>query len=239
MPESYMQLYSQLNSEIARCNDGAWFVFNPLRSKLEGTSARDADVTEFRYALLEADSKTKEEQWEQLVRMHLPIKAVVWSGGKSLHAFVKINAGTDKELYDERVQKLYNFLESKDIEIDIANKNSSRLSRISGFFRGDDMQYLVAREMGSKDWDTFERLYLNKRQTPEAVAEKESDIAELINEYGYFVERDSKGIPNKLNELFFAAYVVQRQKLAVTFAMRYPSIRNLIIMIRKLHSTTK
>ena len=99
------------------------------------------------------------------------------------------------------------------------------------------MQYLVAREMGTKDWDEFERLYLNKRQSPEAVAE--NDIAELINEYGNFVECDAKGIPNKLNELFFAAYVVQKQKLAVTFAMRYPSIRNLIIMIRKLHSTTK
>ena len=129
------------------------------------------------------------------------------------------------------------WLESKNIEIDIANKNSSRLSRIPGFFRGDDMQYLVAREMGTKDWDEFERLYLNKRQISEAVAENE--IAELINEYGNFVECDAKGIPNKLNELFFAAYVVQRQKRAVTFAMRYPSIRNLIIMIRKLHSTTK
>ena len=146
--------------------------------------------------------------------MHLPIKAVVWSGGKSLHAFVKIDSGTDKALFDERVRKLYNFLESKNIEIDKANKNACRLSRIPGFFRGDDMQYLVAREMGSKDWDTFERLYLNKQQPTEA-AEKENDIAELIKEYGYFVERDSKGIPNKLNELFFAAYVVQKNKLAV------------------------
>ena len=215
MPESYMQLYSQIYSEIARCNDGAWFVFNPLRSKLEGTSARDADVTEFRYVLIEADSKTKEEQWEQLVRMHLPIKAVVWSGGKSLHAFVKIDAGTDKALFNERVRKLYDFLESKHMDIDKANKNPCRLSRIPGFYRGDNMQYLVAREMGTKDWETFERLYLNKQQTPEAVAENESDIAELINEYGNFVECDAKGIPNKLNELFFAAYVVQKQKLAV------------------------
>ena len=140
---------------------------------------------------------------------------------------------------DFEFKQLAFWLESKNIEIDIANKNSSRLSRIPGFFRGDDMQYLVAREMGTKDWNEFERLYLNKKKTSEAVAEKENDIAELINEYGNFVERDSKGIPNKLNELFFAAYVVQKQKLAVTFAMRYPSIRNLIIMIRKLHSTTK
>ena len=213
MPESSAQLYSQIYSTIAKSHDGAWFIFNPLRSKLEAKTAREVDVTEFRYVLIEADSKTKEEQWEQLVRMHLPIKAVVWSGGKSLHAFVKIDAGTDKALFDERVRKLYDFLESKNIEIDKANKNACRLSRIPGFFRGDDMQYLVAREMGSKDWDTFERLYLNKQQPSEA--EKEKDIAELIKEYGYFVERDSKGIPNKLNELFFAAYVVQKNKLAV------------------------
>lgn len=218
---------------------GLGLSFILFRSKLEGTSARDADVTEFRYVLIEADSKTKEEQWEQLVRMHLPIKAVVWSGGKSLHAFVKIDAGTDRALYNERVRKLYDFLESKNMDIDKANKNPCRLSRIPGFFRGDDMQHLVAREMGTKDWNEFERLYLNKRQSSEAVAENENDIAELINEYGNFVECDTKGIPNKLNELFFAAYVVQKQKLAVTFAMRYPSIRNLIIMIRKLHSTTK
>lgn len=123
--------------------------------------------------------------------MNLPIKAVVWSGGKSLHAFIKIDAGTDRALYNERVRKLYDFLESKNMDIDKANKNPCRLSRIPGFFRGDDMQYLVAREMGTKDWDEFERLYLNKRQSSEAVAE--NDIAELINEYGNFVECDAKG----------------------------------------------
>ena len=36
MPESYMQLYSQLYSEIARCNDGAWFVFHPLSQQVGG-----------------------------------------------------------------------------------------------------------------------------------------------------------------------------------------------------------
>ena len=208
MPESYMQLYSQLYSEIARCNDGAWFVFNPLRSKLEGTSARDADVTEFRYVLIEADSKTKEEQWEQLVRMHLPIKAVVWSGGKSLHAFIKIDAGTERALYNERVRKLYDFLESKNMDIDKANKNPCRLSRIPGFFRGDDMQYLVAREMGSKDWDTFERLYLNKRQYPEEVDSSDNG-ALLIERYGAPFAFTKSGDVQSLNQSFFAAYTKQ------------------------------
>ena len=67
------------------------------------------------------------------------------------------------------------------------------------------MQYLVAREMGTKNWNEFERLYLNKRQSSEAVAEKENDIAELINEYGAVVSgnfvKEAADIYEKRNRL--------------------------------------
>lgn len=61
------------------------------------------NVTSFRYAVLESDT-VPEEQWlKVLIKLPLPIVAIYTSGGRSLHALVRIDAG-DKLTWDMMVR---------------------------------------------------------------------------------------------------------------------------------------
>ena len=147
---------------VQSCHKGAWISLNPVSQQIKEKAPTDSEVTDYRHALVEADDLSQDEQWQQLRELNLPVLAVVWSGGKSLHIIVKIDAGNDVKLYRERIAKLYAFLEQKGFPADRANKNPSRLTRLPGVRRDGDMQYLVAREFGPKDWDSFERMFLSK-----------------------------------------------------------------------------
>ena len=83
-------------------NAGAWIRINPL----DGKGAGDKNVTRYTYALAEADSMPIEEQKKLLINLKLPIAALVESGGKSVHAVVKIGASNRAE-YDQRVAFLF------------------------------------------------------------------------------------------------------------------------------------
>ena len=113
-----------------------------------------------RFTVKSVQQKTSEEQWAELSKLHLPIQSVVWSGGKSLHALVLIEAGTDRKLYDERVKALHEYLDRHNFPYDKANKNPSRLTRLPGVRRGDDIQYLAAGKSGPASWKEFEAVYL-------------------------------------------------------------------------------
>ena len=147
---------------VQSCHKGAWISLNPGSQQIKEKAPTDSEVTDCRHALIEADDLSKEEQWQKLRELNLPILAVVWSGGKSLHAIVKIDAGNNREFYKKRVELLHGYLKENGFPVDIANKNPSRLTRLPGVRRENDMQYLVAREFGPKDWDSFERMFLSK-----------------------------------------------------------------------------
>ena len=133
--------------------------------------------------------------------LNLPILAVVWSGGKSLHAIVKIDAGSDMELYKKRVELLHDYLKEKGFPADRANKNPSRLTRLPGVRRGNDMQYLVASEFGSKDWDTFERMFLNKTDRRAETSPINGQLGGRptipVTDYAeaFLAENSTKGVP--------------------------------------------
>ena len=61
---------------------GAWICFNPV----DGQGRRDANITEYRYALVESDEQDLDRQAAILHQMELPLAALVYSGGKSIHA---------------------------------------------------------------------------------------------------------------------------------------------------------
>ena len=126
---------------------GAWIQFNPVDGK--GVS-RD-HVTSFRYSLLECDSIPKDEQI-RLFRTHqFPIKVMVDSGGKSVHAIIMIDADNRAE-YDERVRYLYLYCEKHSIPVDGQNKNPSRKSRLPGVTRNGNKQYIIDTNMGKRSW---------------------------------------------------------------------------------------
>ena len=159
-PEEWDAFQASLSKKYDNCANGAWATFNPVNRDIAGQASSDKDVTDFRYALIEADDLAKEEQWKKISSLNLPIETIVWSGNKSYHILVKIEASTDKELFARRVKLLYNYLERKGFPADNSNKNPSRLTRIPGFMRKDDKQVLASLASGPATWQEFEGKYL-------------------------------------------------------------------------------
>lgn len=165
----------QLRRELAECGGdvakvigdwdpdvGAWVRFNPL----DGRGCGNSNVTEYRYALVESDSLPPERQRGMVEAMHLPCAAVVSSGGKSVHAIVRVDAGRDYDLYRKRVEALYAYCRRHGFMPDEANKNPSRLSRMPGVTRRGRRQLLLATSCGAESWAAWE----------EWVAESEDDL---------------------------------------------------------------
>lgn len=126
---------------------GAWIRFNPV----DGTGVKNENVTAFRFALVESDTLPIAEQDAMYRKLELPIAALVHSGGKSLHAIVRVDA-KDAEEYRQRVDFLYDFLEKNGLAVDRQNRNPSRLSRMPGVTRNGNRQYLAGTNIGRKSW---------------------------------------------------------------------------------------
>lgn len=129
---------------------GAWIRFNPVNG--EGVS--NSNVTAWRYALVESDIMPLDQQYRLYCKLNLPIAAMVASGGKSIHAIVRVDANTPAE-YRNRVDQLYTILEKRGMVIDKQNKNESRLSRLPGCVRGNNKQTLIGTNMGCASWDEW------------------------------------------------------------------------------------
>lgn len=132
---------------------GAWIRFNPL----DGKGVKNENVTDFRYALVESDYLEIDKQNEIIRALELPVACLVHSGGKSLHAIVRIDAADYTE-YRKRVDYLYAICKKNGLEIDTQNRNPSRLSRMPGVVRNGHKQWLIDTNIGKanfaewKDW---------------------------------------------------------------------------------------
>ena len=129
---------------------GAWIRFNPL----DGGGVSNANVTELRYALVESDTLELERQKAIMEELQLPIALMVYSGGKSIHAIVKVDAVTTQD-YREKVDYLYRICEKNGLSIDKQNKNPSRMSRMPGVKRGAKTQYILAENIGLPTFDEW------------------------------------------------------------------------------------
>ena len=126
---------------------GAWIRFNPV----DGEGVKNENITRFKYALVESDTMPISDQDAIYRKLELPIACMVHSGGKSLHAIVRVDA-EDYTEYRKRVEFLYDFLEKNGLAVDKQNRNPSRLSRMPGITRNGNRQYLVATNIGRKSW---------------------------------------------------------------------------------------
>ncbi|GEC93796.1 AAA family ATPase [Brevibacillus brevis] len=148
-----IQLLNQSNGDIGSVlgdynpEAGAWIRFNPL----DGKGVKNDNVTEFRYALVESDTMDIEKQHAIMRELELPIAVLVYSGGKSLHAIVRIDAVSYDE-YRKRVDYLYNVCKKNGLSIDNQNRNPSRLSRMPGIERNGKKQFIVDTHIGKSSW---------------------------------------------------------------------------------------
>lgn len=153
----------QLISELATCKGdlgrvigdykpeaGAWIRFNPL----DGKGVKNENVTQYRYALVESDTLAVGKQLALIKELELPVAALVYSGGKSVHAIVKIEADTYDE-YRKRVNYLYDVCKKNGLAIDQQNRNPSRLSRMPGVIRNGHKQFLIDTNIGKESWQEW------------------------------------------------------------------------------------
>lgn len=126
---------------------GAWIRFNPM----DGKGCKNENITDYRYALVESDSMDIDQQNALIRELELPVACLVYSGKKSLHAIVHIDAADSRE-YRQRVEFLYNICKKNGFKVDTQNKNPSRLSRMPGFERNGKKQFLVDTNIGKESW---------------------------------------------------------------------------------------
>lgn len=148
-----LRKYNDIGAVVGDCNPkaGAWIRFNPL----DGNGVKNDNVTSFRYALVESDSLPLEKQNALIRELQLPVAALVYSGGKSVHAIVKIEAADFQE-YRKRVEYLYDVCTKNGLKVDTQNKNPSRLSRMPGVVRNGHKQFLMGTNLGKQSWQEWQ-----------------------------------------------------------------------------------
>jgi hypothetical protein len=102
-----------------------------------GTPSLRADncVMAFKYAVVEFDDMPREDQIGFWLSIHLPVVALIDSGGKSIHGWVKVDA-PDRAAWEKYVEgKLFPMLTT--IGCDPSCRNEARLSRLPGHFRAE------------------------------------------------------------------------------------------------------
>lgn len=153
----------QLIEALGKCGDdvgavlgdynpqaGAWIRFNPL----DGNGCKNENVTEYRYALVESDTEDIASQNAIIRELELPVACMVFSGKKSIHAIVRIDAANYEE-YRKRVDYLYKVCQKNGLMIDVQNRNPSRLSRMPGVIRNGQKQFLIDTNIGKSNWNEW------------------------------------------------------------------------------------
>ena len=190
------QVVAALDADALRGNKdaGIYMGQNPVRPGLDDqTAAKDEGVAAFRHALVEFDSASLAQQFAIVLATRLPVSAVVYSGGKSLHAWVRVDA-PDRETYKLRVAAIHAL--PLLAGMDKANKNPSRLTRLPGARRGDKVQRVVAVGVGAASWDEWTRTHEQTTPAEEPKAEDE-ERARPFELLGY----DEEAVVFWLNDL--------------------------------------
>lgn len=154
-------------------NHGLYVAINPLRI---GKAGRRIGNVGLMHALIEFDTISQTQQWQLIKHSKIPCATVVDSGNKSIHALVRVDASSLDE-YTERTQILLDHFEKYDV--DIQNKDPTRLSRFPDAIRGDTgrRQRLLAVNIGAT---TFEEWYEGvKDDYPPILSESELDEQDL------------------------------------------------------------
>ncbi len=122
---------------------------NPLTGKpgttKTGTTTMRGDscVKSFRFAVVEFDGIPKTEQAIFWLFADMPVCAIIDSGGKSLHGWVRADA-RDADVWREEIENELFGQYLKPLGVDIACKNEGRMSRLPGHMRdGKDRQKLL------------------------------------------------------------------------------------------------
>lgn len=119
----------------------------------------DAAVKKFMYAVVEFDGLSREDQIAFWSAIPLPVAALIDSGGKSIHGWIKVEGVKNSADWTENVEKELFTQRLVPLGVDPACKNESRLSRLPGHYRAENRR-----------WQQL--LYLNSSPTPSPTLNK-------------------------------------------------------------------
>lgn len=130
--------------------DGVWFLAQPVNGQSvpnprTGKMSRRSQesVTAFRYLVLESDKAEMRDWLGLLVQLPLQIDAIYTSGGKSVHALVRVDCRTHEE-WENYVRGLMPTLNLLGMAgVDPATLTSVRLTRLPGCMRNGKLQKLL------------------------------------------------------------------------------------------------
>lgn len=154
----------------AEAPDGVWYLVQPVTGKwainakgsAEGQPAKytrrsEVNVTAWRYYVLESDELEPALWLRALVALALPIAAIYTSGGRSIHALIKMPVEA-KAVWDAVRKQLLQLV--CPLGADPAALTAVRLSRLPGCRRGGKMQELLY--LDPKAEQTHEQLMLKR-----------------------------------------------------------------------------
>jgi hypothetical protein len=130
-------LCPQYQGVIPSAIPGGYLRFNPVAGPGSGKGGchRDCDIVGFDYVLVESDSLPLELQAAlipKLVELGIPVASAVHTGGKSIHALIRVNAADHTE-FRAVARRIYARLVT--LGADPSTSNPSRMSRLPGCVR--------------------------------------------------------------------------------------------------------
>jgi RecA-family ATPase len=148
---------------------GLFLRINPMHKD----GSRNDEVAAFRHVLVEFDRDEtgkpipKEEQYHAVVASGMPVAALIDSGNKSLHAWIRVDAPDEAE-YKRRVETIWSWFSG--LNLDRQNRNPSRLSRCPDGWRTVEgearQQALLAVGFGAESWTAWEAAHSNSDLPP-------------------------------------------------------------------------
>ncbi len=112
----------------------------PTRTGDKETFRGDGNVSRFKYCLVEFDNLRREDQIRFWATAKLPIRSLVDSGGKSIHALLDVQNIAKIELLEHWYAQIKAGLYERilaPLGVDKACSNPARLSRLPGHLRGE------------------------------------------------------------------------------------------------------
>ena len=136
------------NRHLPAGNDGVWFLPQPVdgefhpNPRADGKLSRRSEesVTAWRYAVLESDKADADDWLRCLVQVPLRIASICDSGGRSIHALVRVDAAS-KQDWDGRIGVIKPLLIT--LGADRGALSAVRLSRLPQAKRGERVQRLL------------------------------------------------------------------------------------------------
>ena len=141
---------------------------NYTHIKVNAGGTKAEDITDLRYTLIECDDIADTQVQAAYIRqLNLPVRSITWSGNKSLHAIVRVDAG-DMDEYMQRVQLLHDVCNGVGFKVD-KTKDCCRYTRLAGgnntkseLSEPKRIQRLMEVKTGAATWEEWEQKFLPK-----------------------------------------------------------------------------